>query len=364
MQAGHFSPRQREGVVICGAYGMDNAGDDAVLEAVTAGLRLRERDLALTVIARHPRAVERRFSVRAIHPLRVLRWGAALAGARLFLSGGGTLLQDITSRRSLTWYLLTIRLARRLGCAVQLYGCGIGPLRQASSRRRVAEVLNACADVITLRDPDSAVLLESLGVTRPRILLAADPALSLPPGKAERERAAGFALRDWRGFAERVPALVEGARYVWEKYRREPVFFCLAPEDRGPARSLCRRLRREGVPASICVDNRRLGRMSLILSMRLHGLIFALRDSVPAAGVSYDPKVESFCRDAGLPWLPLEALEREGLFRLIDEAAHLDAESLSAAAIRLRERERVNLRAAMQLLADADNPVIAGEEEP
>lgn len=354
MQAKQFSPRERRGVVICGAYGMGNAGDDAVLTAVTAELRRLERDIPVTVLARHPASVAKRYGVRAVHPLRVLRWMGAMRRAKLFLSGGGSLLQDVTSRRSLSYYLFTIRMAKRLGCAVQLYGCGIGPLLREDSRRETAEVLNACADVVTLRDEGSAALLRDMGVTAPRVLLAADPALSLPPAQGERERAAGLVLRDWRGLRERMPALAAGARYLWERYRREPVFFCLAPEDRETARALCDQLAAEGVPASVSADNRRLGRMSLVVSMRLHGLVFALRDGIPAAGVSYDPKVDAFCREAGYPCLPLSEVTEENVRALIDAAAHLDGESLSAAALRLREREKTNGRAAAQLMADGE----------
>ena len=344
--------KNRRGAVICGAYGMENAGDEAVLAAITAELRRTEREIPVTVLTRRPAAAARQYGVKAVHPLRVLRWMWAMRRAKLFLSGGGSLLQDVTSRRSLWFYLLTIRLAKGLGCAVQLYGCGIGPLLRESSRARTAEVLNACADVITLRDGDSAALLAGIGVTAPQVLVAADPVLSLPSAQGERERAAGLVLRDWPGFRERMPAFAAGARYLWERYRREPVLFCFAPEDREPARALCAMLEAMGVPASVSVDNRRIGRMSLVLSMRLHGLVFALRDGAPAAGVSYDPKVDAFCREAGFPCLALADVTEDTLRGLIDRAAHLDGESLSAALRRLREREKQNGRAASVLLAD------------
>lgn len=344
----------RRGVVIAGAYGMDNAGDDAVLTAILAQLRRIDGDMPITVLARNPKTTAARFAVEAVHPLRFLAWHAALRRAALFLSGGGSLLQDVTSRRSLAYYLLTIRAARRRGCAVQLYGCGVGPLIRERSRREVSRTLNACADVITLRDSESRDLLAALGVQQPRILLAADPALALTPAPAERERAAGFVLRFWPGFRERVPDLAAAARYVCEKYKLAPVFLCLAPEDREAARAVCRVLEAQGVPCSVSVDARRVGRMSLVLSMRLHGLIFALREAAPAVGVSYDPKVSAFCREAGLPCLSLADAAEDALRTRIDEAVHLDGESLSAALSALRRRERINGGAAAELLAGED----------
>ena len=347
-----FSQKHRRGAVICGAYGMGNAGDDAVLAAICAALRRIDGDMPITVLARRPGETALRFGVEAVHPFAVLRWLRAMRRAALFLSGGGSLLQDVTSRRSLRYYLFTIRMARRRGCAVQLYGCGVGPLLREASRRRTAETLNACADVVTLRDEASLEALRALGVTGPRLLLAADPALSLPPSAGEPERAAGFVLREWPGVHGHIGAFAACARHVWETYRREPVFFCLAPGDRAPARAVCDRLEAEGVPCSLSVDSRRVGRMSLVLSMRLHGLVFALRDGVPAAGIGYDPKVDAFCAEAGFPCLDLGAVTGEALCALADEAVRLDGEALAAAAEKLRRRELTNGRAAAQLLED------------
>jgi len=44
-----------------------------------------------------------------------------------------------------------------------------------------------------------------------------------------------------------------------------------------------------------------LGRAKLCLAMRLHTLIFAARMAVPTVGLVYDPKVESFLEELGLP---------------------------------------------------------------
>lgn len=350
MKLFHSRPESRQGVVICGAYGMDNAGDDGVLAAIITQLRQIDRDMPLTVMARKPAETAKRFGIAAVHPLNLLGWIRAMGLARLFISGGGTLLQDATSRRSLWFYLFAIRMAKKRRCAVQLYGCGIGPLKHEASWKKTADTLNACADIITVRDGDSAALLEELGVKRPLVLTAADPALSMVSVPGEREQSAGFVLRDWPGFWSHVPDFAAAARYAYETYRLRPVLLCLAPEDRIAARSVCAAL--EGVPVSVSVDSRRVGRMSLVISMRLHGLVFALRDGTPAAGVSYDPKVSAFCRETGLPFIDLAEADESALCRLIDEAAHLDGESLRAAAKRARERERANGRAAAQLLAD------------
>lgn len=342
---------KRRGAVICGAYGFDNAGDDAILAAIVASLRRLDSSLPITVLARQPQKTEAGFDVEAVHPFRPLKWLRAMGSASLFISGGGSLLQDATSRRSLFFYLTTIRLAKRLGCRVMLYGCGIGPLRHERSRRKTAETLNACADVITLRDGDSLALLQGLSVIKPRLLLAADPVFSLEPIKGERERRFGVSLRPCPGFNEKLPMMAAAVRHVYETYRLAPVFFCLGPGDREAARRVCGLL--TDIPCSISADPGRVGKMSLVLSMRLHGIIFALCGGAPAAGISYDPKIDALCREAGLPALSLDALTEEEAARIIDEAARLDAEQLFARVSLFRFRERVNLSAAAELLTES-----------
>ena len=340
----------RRGVVICGAYGMENAGDDAVLAAIVASLRRLDRDMPITVVARHGKRTGRRAGISGVGRLNVPGWLLAMGRARLFILGGGSLLQDVTSRRSLWYYLGMLRAARTAGCRTMLYAAGAGPIGREKERQRAAQYLDRFAEVITARDQLSLDTLAEWGVTAPRMLLGADPALSLRTPAGERERKAGIVLRAWPGFWTHVPDFAQAARYVWERYRLPPVFICMAPEDRAAVRSVCAEL--DGVPYTVSADSRRVGRMSMVLSMRLHALVFALRDGVPAGGVSYDPKVDAFCGEAGLPMAALEDVTAEDLCELADWVMHMGGEHLSAAQRTLRAREQTNLSAAAQLLAE------------
>ena len=99
----------------------------------------------------------------------------------LYINGGGTLIQNATSRRSLWYYLFTLRLAKFLGNKVDMYGCGIGPVTGKRNVRLVKKVLDRSVDVITLRETDSMAELRQFGVKRPEIVLSSDPALVLSP---------------------------------------------------------------------------------------------------------------------------------------------------------------------------------------
>ncbi|MBQ1711893.1 MAG: polysaccharide pyruvyl transferase family protein, partial [Firmicutes bacterium] len=171
--------KEKKGVLICGAYGLGNSGDEAILEAVLSQIRDADSTVPVTVISRDPRRTADLHKVRAVWSFNVFGLIRAFRRSGLFLSGGGSLIQDVTSRRSLLYYLATIRLAKRFGCSVVMYGCGIGPVEKSSDRKLAAKVINKCADCITLRDSRAQKELEALGVSGKDVRISGDPALSL-----------------------------------------------------------------------------------------------------------------------------------------------------------------------------------------
>ena len=56
--------RDRDGVVICGAYGRGNAGDDAILEAILQEMRSIDPDMPITVLTKDPKATRLTYRVR------------------------------------------------------------------------------------------------------------------------------------------------------------------------------------------------------------------------------------------------------------------------------------------------------------
>ena len=96
-----------------------------------------------------------------------------------------------------------------------------------------------------------------------------------------------------------------------------------------------------------------LSRMEIVVSMRLHALIFAAGQGIPLAGVVYDPKVSAFLRYIGQEqFVDLEALTEEGLRQMIDhcvaQSAHPEAQA--EAVKRLQEMEQRNVTTARRLL--------------
>ena len=93
-------------------------------------------------------------------------------------------------------------------------------------------------------------------------------------------------------------------------------------------------------------------RMSLVIAMRLHTLIFAAGQGVPMVGVVYDPKVSGFLDYLGQDlYLPLEEANAASLCDLIDTAMAeqmFEAENIRS----LRELAAENEELARHLLTE------------
>ena len=95
-----------------------------------------------------------------------------------------------------------------------------------------------------------------------------------------------------------------------------------------------------------------VGRLDMLVAMRLHALIFAASQGVPAVGVSYDPKVEALCREAGLEWAAVGA--SEPLLELCERAWATRASSADrrrSYAARLQARARLAFDVIEQICA-------------
>ena len=373
LRRAHRPRRRRDGVVICGAYGRENAGDDAILEAILTEMRSIDPDMPLTVLSRRPDRTRLTYRVPAIHTFHFLSWYRAMGRSRLYINGGGSLIQDVTSTRSLVYYLHSIRTAARRGNRVLMYGCGIGPVSRPSNRKRAAKILNRYVDAITLREPNSLEELRAMGVDRPAIRLTADPALILSPAPAPvvdsvlatagvplEGRYICFSIRQWKQIESKFPAIRAAAVHAYEQLGLTPLFLAV---EKMKDPELTRRLA-EGLPVPHYVVTEPighraiiglLGRMELVVSMRLHALIFAAGQGVPLVGLVYDPKVSAFLSYIGQDlYLDVAELEAESLCRLIDAAAERGGrpEEQAAALRRLQEMEHGNVAAAQSLLAE------------
>ena len=353
---------KRKNVIICGAYGRGNSGDEAILRSIINEVRDISPDAVITVLSVNPKETRYIHGVRSVFSFNVLSFAQLCMKADLYINGGGSLIQDVTSRRSLWFYLFTLRCAHRHGVPVLMYGCGIGPVSRVYNRRLAGRIINENVDCITLREDGSMAELADMGVAKPEIYPAADPSLLLPAagdtavnsfmlteGLDPKGKYIGFALRYWDGFDEKTAAIAAAADFAYEKYGLTPVFIPISNVSDAKAAADVVRLMKN--PAHVIeraaesdVVIGLMSRMSAVVSMRLHGLIFAAGHGVPLVGLVYDPKVSSFLDYLGFKhYIDLAEVSGDKLRGLISAAlSEFSPEAREAAIAQLVEKEKVN----------------------
>ena len=322
-------------VVLSGYYGFKNAGDDAILQSIHSNIKSSGGNVSITVLSSDPEDTRASYGFNAVHRFKIFRVLRALRRCDVLVSGGGSLLQDYTSTRSLLYYLFIINAAKRRGKKVMIYANGIGPVRKSANRRRVRRAVNR-VDIITLRDPASAAELRDMGVTRDDIHVTADPVFTLDGAPREdalrilEERgvpAAPFiavSIRDWPeadGFVESMAALCDE---IHEKHGLNILFISMQSNKDNAISHRVRELMRNN---AFVLEGRLaarelmgiIGVAELVLAMRLHALIFAARMNVPLAGIVYDQKVSAYIDALEMPSAGnVSAFDREVAFAAVE----------------------------------------------
>ncbi len=291
-------------VVLCGYYGMGNGGDEALL---ATALQMLPPGATPVVLSGNPGETARRYGVEA-HPrkhlgtvVQTLRRGDA------FVWGGGSLMQDATSALNPLYYGGLMALAQGLGLKTVAWGQGIGPLVRPWNRWATGYLLRRCTGV-SLRDQASAAIARTWGLTPP---VGPDPVWALA-GEPSDTLAAwptpriGIALRPHPWLTgDRLDALTTALGYLQRDTQATLVLIPFQPQRDGAiARHLQAHL--PGPCPILAPQHPQQLRglfdgLTMVIAMRLHGLIMAAAAGCRCFALSYDPKVSQLMADTGMP---------------------------------------------------------------
>lgn len=351
--------------VISGYYGFHNNGDDALLLAIVEEIKKAKADARLLVLSQRPEETRDLYRVDAISRVNPFKLFGAFKRAKVLLSGGGSLLQDETSSKSLWYYLFIIKLAKLCGCRVMQFANGFGPVKRRLNRTLTAKVINECVDKITLREALSETAMREIGV-KGDISVTADPAMLLE-GIGENELNKLFekekiptgdyvavSVREWKknpgGFEENV---AESIKAFAEKHNFNVVFVPMQyPHDVNISQRIAHLIgERAYVPEnklSIREAIGVVGRARLNVAMRLHSMIYSVSKGVKTVALRYDPKIDGFMEYVGLDGVvDVEKVTKENLEDMLNLALEgltlTDCEALC-------EKAKVNTEMAIELL--------------
>ena len=360
---------RRGDIIISGYYGFGNTGDDSLLAMITKNLRTSIPEATITVLSHRPAATAKVFGVRAINRINVFAIAREMRRAKMLVCGSGNLIQNVTSTRSLLYYLFIMRMAYKRGLSVMMYASGIGPLTGRFARNTAAKMLNRL-DVITLREESSADELARLGVTKPQILPTADPALltaaaceewmeylAVGLGIESGKKYFAVALREWKNTPESFEKNIAAAiTKICASHNAIPVF---VPMQQSKDEKICRRIQgvTGGIVAAGLCASELVGlcaKMEFVIGMRLHILIYAAAAATPFAGLAYDTKIDALTGHFGLSEYNthIDGFDKEWLAgcadRLILRRAELSRRIGEKTAV-LSEAAKIDTAAAAQL---------------
>ncbi|HHT43007.1 MAG TPA: polysaccharide pyruvyl transferase CsaB [Firmicutes bacterium] len=341
-------------ILVSGYYGYGNLGDEAVLAALCQDLlALGISRQEIVVPSGNPKQTTADHGVAAVGRFDLKEIWRILGSARCLISGGGSLLQDVTSKRSIPYYLTLVEMALLRKVPVVMYGQGLGPIWSKPYQAWTARAYRQAASC-SVRDEASLGFLKDLGVDEDKVLLAADPVFSRAAGRSSGYRAKKLLLNlrpysRWEAQKGQWLAYLRG----WQQRGWTVEFAPLGPGDEELGRALeagCPELRVHPKVELGHVDSVFQG-AALCISMRLHGVIFSVLNDCQPVAVSYDPKVEAVSSQLKTPYIEVEGLE--GLNDLITQVL-LNSEEMRTEYQRsladLRRRAEHNRKALAQVL--------------
>jgi polysaccharide pyruvyl transferase CsaB len=282
-------------VTVSGYYGFGNTGDEAIALAITR--ELKQRGHRPLLLSNTPEATAETYGCGSAPRMKPAGLLGALARSNVVLSGGGGLLQDKTSARTLTYYLGVIRAARLLGKRVVIFNQSIGPLSPEGGRK-VAAALRGLRVIV--RDRGSLDTLQALGISGE---LGGDPALLLHPSPSLPRQLGQVIIAPRGDVTEATQRLKTVTAQLQAQGRRVLALSFMPAHDDAAAHSLGADEVLSTVDPQVALDA--IASSGFVIGVRLHAVILAAAAGVPFAGVAYDPKVQGFCSDAGAPFHPV-----------------------------------------------------------
>ncbi len=306
-------------ILISGYYGFNNIGDESILRAVIDNLQDKLDNIEITVLSKDPVTTAEKYGVNSVNRKSIKSIISAVKNCDLLVSGGGSLLQDVTSKKSILYYLIIMWMAQFFRKKIFIYSQGIGPINSTLNRKLTSMTLSKVSGIV-VRDEASKEFLAEIGVVSNKVVVTADPVLRIKPvplliGQEilrkegininKEQLTIGFAIRERKLNSEFINELcIAMNRLIEEKSAQIILIPFHFSEDVTVIEEIEKRLGNKVYSIKHkYLTNEMLsiiGNMDLLVGVRLHALIHSAIMNVPMIGISYDPKINSFMKSIGM----------------------------------------------------------------
>ena len=296
-------------------YGCKNIGDEAILSSIIYSLRKIEKGIGkkinITVLTADLKNTEKRFGVSTTEAHGKFNLMREIIRTDVLICGGATILSDCPR-----YALKLVKYAHLMGKKVIIYGVGMNSINDPDMKRFIRDNSNK-ANVITVRDKDVKSRLLEYGVTVP-VFATADPAVLIEPAKKERVNEilsinnipyeasiVGFGISGEEDVRHITPVeeFAKAIDFLIEQYGMYVLFIPTNFREDQDIPLMQAVLKQMKIPEGAQILNEFMlpedliglvSRTKLIISSRLHLLIFGVNAGVPVIGVSRGEKVTSF----------------------------------------------------------------------
>lgn len=310
--------------VISGYYGYKNFGDETILKVLTE--HLKTLNCNITVISSDTEYTKTEYNVNSIKTFDIKSIINTINEADILISGGGSLLQDVTSFKSLAYYSLIIAIAVLFNKKIIIFAQGIGPLNKKISQILVKHLLKH-GSYISVRDENSLKLLNSWNIDAE---LVSDPVFSLNIKNAEKSDTVGIQLREFKSL--NYTLLNKLAQLINNKFShlKVEIYSLQKSMDFEVAENFRKLLNQinPDIKTEIVSENiiERISKLKFFFAMRYHAIVTALKAGVKTCAINYDIKVEKLAKDAQIPMISMNAEENfEKIYRQLENT---DANSI------------------------------------
>lgn len=291
--------------VVSGYIGFDNFGDEAIACVLSQKLKSEGAE-KITLISSNPKKTASQLGVSSCGMFKFFH---ALLNSDILISGGGSLLQDVTSLKSLVYYLGVIYSALILRKKVQIYAQGIGPINS-----KIGQILTKFAlkkaEKITVRDSKSQELLKSWGIDSE---LVKDPIFELELPNKQSKGTVGVQLRNFEGVNEEfLNKLAEeiSKRFIDKKFE---ILSLQDSIDLEVCNHFADILKSKGLNNVIVLNKLsikdvldKISDLEYLIAMRFHANVVGIKAGVKTLAINYDPKVEKLALEYNLPLINLD----------------------------------------------------------
>jgi polysaccharide pyruvyl transferase WcaK-like protein len=334
------APARAGRVFLAGAFGQGNPGDEALLSAFTLGLG----EYGAVAASTDPAATAAEHGIAAVSRDEMAPVAREIRRAEAVVVAGGTIFKTLhpsCGRPPLSLLRRTAALAavtRALRKPLALVGVGAAPIQGAGARGLVRTIVRA-ADLLILRDDESAGHLAAVGAPTP-IRVGADPAWILLPDPEAVVPGGPVVvalshLAGGRDLGEHLAAGLEPIADAGIPIRLDP----WQPDgDLELATDVATRLGGRAdigaSPADLRSARDGMTGARLVVAQRFHALVAAASAGVPALAVAHEPKLSGVARRLVLPVVAPDAPPQSFAGAVLGA---LDASPAPAEAVR-RER--------------------------